>query len=269
MISVVALLAACGAPRGGEASAAADTAGATQPGTAAAAQPGAEVTSADQLVRAMHDRYADTWYRTLSFKQTVTRTAPDGKQAPKEVWAEYADIPGKLRIDLGESYNGNGVIYANDSLYVFRDGALARKSATRNPLMILGFDVYRQSPERTLQVLREEKFDLSKLRTDTWEGRPVYVVGADSGDLRSRQFWIDRDRLLFVRLLEPQPQDSSKVGDIRFDDYRPLGKAWISPTVVFLVDGKEMMREEYFDMKADPALPAGLHDPARWGQVQS
>ncbi|HET9985739.1 MAG TPA: hypothetical protein VFQ38_19230 [Longimicrobiales bacterium] len=252
--SVVALVAACAAPGGGAAQ--------------GAPRRGAQVTSAEQLVRAMHDRYAKTWYRTLSFKQTVTRTAPDGTQAPKEVWAEYAEIPGKLRIDLAESYNGNGVIYANDSLYVFRDGALARKSARRNPLLVLGFDVYGQSPERTLQVLREEKFDLSKLHTDSWQGRPVYVVGADAGDLHSPQFWVDRERLLFVRLLEPQAQDTTKTSDIRFDDYRPLGKGWISPTVVFLVDGKEAMREEYFDMKADPALPAGALDPARWGPVR-
>lgn len=259
-IGLIALLAACTAPRGDEA-----------PGSKEAppaSPPDAQITSAEQLVRAMHDRYAGRWYRTLSFKQTVTRTAADGSHPPKEVWAEYAEIPGKLRIDLAERYNGNSVLYANDSLYVFRDGALARKSARRNPLLVLGFDVYGQSPERTLQVLREEKFDLSKFHTDTWQGRPVYVVGADSADLHSPQFWVDRERLLFVRLLEPQAQDSSKTSDIRFDDYRPLGQGWISPTVVFLVDGKEVMREEYFDMTADPALPAGVHDPARWGAVK-
>lgn len=228
--------------------------------------PSYDVASAEQLVRAMHDRYADRWYGTLSFKQTVTRTAPDGTQPPKEVWAEWAEIPGKLRIDLAEQYNGNGVIYSGDSLFVFRNGAVVQRVAQRNPLMALGFDVYRQPVDETLRVLREEGFDLSKLREDMWQGRPVWVVGAAAGDTTSKQFWVDRARLLFVRMLEPLPQDTTKMMDIRFDEYQRLGDAWISPLVVFQLDGREVMREEYFDMKADPQLPAGLFDPARWGE---
>lgn len=226
-----------------------------------------EPRSAAELVRAMHARYSDSWYRTLSFKQTVDRTRPDGTPAPAEVWSEWAQVPGRLRIDLGADYTGNGVIYRGDSLYVFREGRLAQSRADRNALLILGFDVYAQDPQRTLAVLAEEGFDLSRMHEREWQGRPVWVIGADAGDERSKQFWVEQERLLFVRLLEPLAQDPTKTMDIRFDEYEPLGGGWIAPLVLFLVDGREVMREEYFDMVADPEIPPGAFDPEAWGPV--
>src|SRR5438477_5524120 len=61
---------------------------------AAGAQPRPSIATADQLVRAMHDRYAATWYHTLSFQQDAIRTMPDGSTTT-QVWLEAADIPGR------------------------------------------------------------------------------------------------------------------------------------------------------------------------------
>ena len=54
------------------------------------------------------------------------------------------------------------------------------------------------------------------------EGQPVCVVGAAKGDLKSKQFWVDKNRLLFVRLFEPTQSDPNKFQEIRFDDYREV-----------------------------------------------
>lgn len=69
--------------------------------------------------------------------------------------------------------------------------------------MVLGFDVYVQPVAETVRKLRLLKFDLAKLHEITWEGRPSYVVGATAADSTSPQFWIDKERLYFVRSLEP------------------------------------------------------------------
>jgi hypothetical protein len=114
-----------------------------------------------------------------------------------------------------------------------------------NPLLVLGFDVYAQPPARTAELLKRRGFDLTRLREDQWEGRPAYVVGGDD-----HQFWVDKDRLLFLRLVETAPNGT--VSDIRFNKYEPLGGGWIAPEVVFLRDGKEFMREIYRDMRANP-----------------
>lgn len=224
--------------------------------------------SGEELLAAMHEAHADSWYRTLFFKQNVIRTAPDGtEQAGNEVWTEYLEVPARLRIDLADGYDGNGVIYSGDSLFVFQAGALVQRQAQTNDLLTLGFDVYGQPPERTAEVLREKGFDLSKIRRDTWRDRPVWVVGADSGDTHTRQFWIDGERLLFVRLLEPYPQATDRTLEFIFDDYQPLAGGWIAPLVRFRLDGREFMREEYFAMAADTTLPDGIFDPERWSEA--
>jgi outer membrane lipoprotein-sorting protein len=223
-------------------------------GAAAAAQT---ITSGDQVVRAMHDRYQSTWYHTLTFTQKTTRRTPADTMVV-ETWYESAAVPGRLRIDIAPRPGGRSIIFANDSIVVTRGDSVLRRVAGRNPLLILGFDVYGQSPERTMEVLRAEGFNLAPVHEDTWKGRKVYVVGANAGDLHSKQFWVDRERLLFVRLLEPSRADSTKMDDTRFDDYQRLGGGWIAPTVESYSGGKLVQREEYRDIKANPPLPAGL-----------
>lgn len=232
----------------------------------ALAQEQQPITSAAELVQAMHDRYADTWYRTLSFRQRVIRTAPDGTRAPDEIWYERAIVPGRLRIDFGESYSGSGVLFAGDTLHVFRDGERVQQRVERNPLLTLGFDVYGQPPQETLRQLQGEGFGLSRFHATTYRGRPAYVVGAEAGDTTSAQFWIDAADLLFVRLFQPTPQNPALISEITFEDYERLGGGWIAPLVIFRVNGRETMREEYYDIVADPALPAHVFDPVRWSE---
>ncbi|HET6763998.1 MAG TPA: GNAT family N-acetyltransferase, partial [Longimicrobiaceae bacterium] len=140
------------------------------------AQRAAPLRTGEDLIRAMHARYAGQWYRTLSFTQATSRVMADSVHV--EMWREWALVPGALRIDMGDPAAHNGALFKGDSLFVIQGGRVARRIARRNPLMVLGFDVYGQSPERSLQVLREEGFNTAPLREDTFEGRPVYVVGA-------------------------------------------------------------------------------------------
>ena len=221
------------------------------------------ITTADQLVRAMHDRYAATWYHTLSFQQDAIRTMPDGS-TQTQVWLEAADVPGKLWIETGPHDSGNGAIYRNDSLYVIRGGQVARSLKQRNALLILGFDVYRQPAAVTSRILAEEGFVMGPVRSDSWQGRSVWVAGAAAGDAHHKQFWVDKQRLLFVRMIAPDAQDSTKTSDIRFNKYRKHGGGWVSPEVDFLVDGKRTLLEVYANVKVDVALDKSRFDPASW-----
>ena len=51
---------------------------------------------------------------------------------------------------------------------------------------------------------------MTQIHEEKWEGQDVYVVGAAKGDLKSKQFWIEKNRLLFVRLIEPDEHDASE-----------------------------------------------------------
>lgn len=216
------------------------------------------------LIRAMYDRYQGKWYRTLTFVQTTTLRQPMQRQ---ETWYEAARIPGQLRIDLVDPDSGNTYLFRSDSLYRFRQGALAASRAFVHPLMVLGFDVYADPAETTIARLQGLGFDLSRIREDSWQGRPVYVVGAAAGDSTATQFWVDRERLVFVRMLETAPDGSGKIAETQFNRYEPLGRGWIAAEVVFNINGELVTREEYADMKADPALPEALFDPAHYSKA--
>jgi len=211
----------------------------------------------------MHDKYAAVWYKTLTFSQTTTITLANGGTLVQQ-WLEAGKFPGRLRIDT-DTAKGGGVIYAGDSLYAFANGRLASSRAQMNELLILGFDVYTQPVERTVEILRRRGIDMSKVSRATWENRPVFVVGAAAGDSTSKQFWIDAERLLFVRLLETVTTPSgARRDEYRFLRYVPHGQAWVAEEVLGLRDGKRSLHEVYANVRVDVPIEDALFDPAQW-----
>jgi hypothetical protein len=226
----------------------------------------ADPTNGVDILRAMHDRYASTWYKTLTFSQTTTITLPSGGTLVQQ-WLEAGKLPGRLRIDTDTASRG-GVIYVSDSVFRFAAGKLAAATADVNELLVLGFDVYAQPVQRTADILTRRGIDLSKISRAMWEGRPVYVIGAIAGDTTSKQFWVDADRLLFVRLLET---GKTSVGprhfDYRFERYVPHAGGWLAEEVVGLRDGKPSLHEVYSNVRVDVPLDDATFDPAQWATV--
>jgi hypothetical protein len=220
----------------------------------------AAVTSAPTLVRAIRDLYAESWYHTLTFKQRTTLVSPTTGRTTTQTWYEAALLPGRLRIDTDLPAR-NGVLFRRDSVYGFAGGKLASADTGTNELLVLGFDVYTQPAARSDAELRRLGFDLARFHEGTWQGRPVFVVGALRGDTTSKQFWVDRETLLFVRLLERTARGHS---DIRFNKYVKLGKAWIATEVEQYVNGKLSLREEYSDVRGDVPLAEALFEPKQW-----
>jgi outer membrane lipoprotein-sorting protein len=222
-----------------------------------------DVRSGEALLRAMHDRYQSSWYQTLTFTQKSTTYKPDGTSTA-ETWYEAASLPGKLRIDISAPADGNGVVLVDGTVTVIKKNQVTGTHPLVNMLLVLGFDVYRQDPEATIKVVKGEGFDLSKIHEDIWEGHPAYVVGADKGDLKSRQFWIAKDTLLFERVIEPAHQDSTKWNDIRFINYQPVAGAWVAAGVEVYSDDKKVFSEDYSDIKANVKLAPAVFDPQQF-----
>jgi outer membrane lipoprotein-sorting protein len=228
-------------------------------GSAAAQQ----IHNGEDLLRAMHDRYQSTWYQTLTFTQKSTTYNPDGT-TKVETWHEAAMLPGKLRIDIGAPADLNGVLLVDGKVTAYRGGKVTRTGPLVNMLLVLGFDVYRQASEITSSIVQAEGYDLNILHEDILDGHAVYVVGADKGDLRSKQFWVEKDRLLFVRLIEPTHADPKKTQDIRFVDYRPLAGGWVAAKVEVTVDDKKVFSEEYSDIEGNVKLDPAVFDPDKF-----
>lgn len=225
--------------------------------------PQRPITSPRDLLEAMRVRYEGKWYHTLTFTQYNTERHPDGTEA-HSIWHEWVGTPGKLRIEFEPADSGNGMLFTGDSQYVFRADSVGMARPFVHPLLVLGFDVYAYPLEKTVALLERRGFDLSVLSEATWEGRPVWVVGAKTGDLHSRQFWVDKERLLFVRMLTPFQQDTTKTSEARFNKYAPFAGGWVSAEVEFLLEGQRQFLEEYRDIRVNVPLAAALWDARQW-----
>jgi hypothetical protein len=231
------------------------------PPTAARTTP--HYATGQEVVAAMRERYAGKWYNSLTFKQTTSRLLATGTWNA-QTWYEAIHVPGRLRIDFDPISGGNGVMYARDSQFVATNGRIVRAQPGINDLLLLGFDVYLNPQARTEALLRKQGFDLSRVHETSFEGRPMVVVGASMGDTHRKQFWIDADRLYFVRLLEPDPRDTTKTEDIRFLNYERHGDAWVAPRVELYSDGKLVFYEDYTDIHTGVSLDDSLFDPTKW-----
>ncbi|HSE32367.1 MAG TPA: hypothetical protein VLA93_12425 [Pyrinomonadaceae bacterium] len=226
----------------------------------------AKISNTNELIAAMQQKYRKSWYKTATFVQETINVQPDGT-SKVETWYEAMSVPGSLRIDVTPTSAGNGILFTDGKIFVFKDGKVESTRPFNHPLLILGFDIYRSPASEVNTKLQALKFDLSQFREDTWQGRPVYVVGAKAGDLHSPQFWIDQKNLYFVRMLRPGGRDGTQTQETQFNKYQKLGGGWIAPEVIFMVDGKIVTTEKYSEMRADVKLDPKLFDPQSWTTV--
>ena len=226
----------------------------------------ARISNTNELIEAMQKKYSKTWYKTATFVQETTNFQPDGT-SKVETWYEAMSVPGSLRIDFTPTSTGNGILFTDGKIFIFKDGKVDTTRAFDHPLLILGFDIYRSSTSDVTAKLQAMKFDLSQFREDTWQGRPVYVVGAKAGDLHTAQFWIDQKNLYFVRMIRPGGKDGTQTQETQFNKYQKLGGGWMAPEVIFTVDGKVVTTEKYSDIRGDVVLDPKLFDPQYWTTV--
>jgi len=226
----------------------------------------AKIKTADDLIQTMQKKYGKSWYRTATFVQKTTDYDKDGNKKVS-TWYEALSVPGSLRIDFTPIKDGNGILFTDRKIYSFKNGQEESIRLFVHPLMILGFDIYKLPVADVVDTLKGLKFDLSILHEDTWQSRPVYVVGAKPGDLHSPQFWIDRKNLYFVRMLRPAGKDGTQTQETQFNKYQRLGGGWMAPEVVFKIGDRILTTEEYSELRANPALDSKLFDPQYWTSV--
>jgi hypothetical protein len=231
-----------------------------QAGGSAAPRTGADV------LEAMRSAYAGKWYHTLTFTQKTTRRGKDGTER-QETWYEtltHTAAGTKLRIDIGDLSAGNGVVYTPDSSFSVRGGQPQPPTASGNEFLPLIEGVYVQPVAKTVKELDQMKVDMSRVRAATWEGKPVWVVGASSAaDTASPQFWVDSDRKLLQRMIlsigEGQPPF-----DVHLGGYVRAGGGWLATKIEMFQAGVRRQAEEYSGWKVDVPVDAAIFDLSKW-----
>lgn len=227
------------------------------------------VNSARKLIHQMHDRYAGKWYKTLTFQQTNTFYTSGGKEE-KSKWRQRLSVPGRLRIDFMPLSSRSGLLIQNNRVITFDNGKRVDSRRAIQPVLTLTGDVYAIPASTTLRRLDSLGVDLEKFHEEKREGKRVYVMGAEAGDLASNQIWVDADRLLLVRLIQRDRRgDRSVVTDTRVGDYREVEGYPIPFEFTSYRDGKVFFKEQYENLKVNEPIPADVFDATKWAAVQA
>lgn len=211
------------------------------------------------VINALYNEYVGEWYKHLTFIQKTTFYNQDGSVQRTQDWFEALSLPGKLAIKFDSKESDNGILFNNGIQYGYANGELVQEVEREHELLILGFDVYHQSPDITATQLTKLGFDLEKMYEDEWQGRAVYVVGVDKADTTASQFWIDKERLYFVRNIVIGRFDT--IQEVQFNKYERLGQAWIAPEVLFKANGFNGLLEEYIQIVIPDTLNQEIFNP--------
>jgi hypothetical protein len=159
--------------------------------------------------------------------------------------------------------DGNALILADGQLHTFKAGSKVDSRPLTSLALLLGFDVYKQSPETTLAQLQHEGVDTAKVHEESWQGRQVLVVGASTGDSASTQFWVDKERLLVLRIMQPDRKNPAKSSDIHFLDFRNQKRGVIAARIDVYQENRLVMSEEYSAIETDIPLDKAWFDPSK------
>ncbi len=226
-----------------------------------------EINDGYDVITSMYEMHKDSWYKNFSFKQLTTFYGQNEEVARTQIWYEVMSLPGKLAIKFDEKQSNNGILFKEGTQYGFANGQLIQQMERTHDLLVLGFDVYHQNPETTAKQLTGNNYDLTKMYKDEWQDRPVYVVGVERPDTTLPQFWIDVERMVFVRNFTVGRQNT--IQEVQFNKYEKLGNAWVAPEVIFKANGQIGLLEEYTEMKIPETVNPEIFEPetfvsAKW-----
>ncbi|MDX2188634.1 MAG: hypothetical protein SFY32_02110 [Bacteroidota bacterium] len=223
------------------------------------------IKSSPDLIAAMHKKYNGNFNANITFIQINTYFLENGK-THGDISYEAFHFPGKFRVDHGVKHSQDGFIVLNDSVYNFKGGVLVNKTPDIYDLLMLTGDIYFLDPKESVKKIKKLGYNLDKFHEDVWNGKPVYVAGADKGDEKSPQFWIDKDELYLIRNINVN-KETGKLEDAHFKEHTKVQKAWVEERVEIFVDGKMIKKEHYAEVKADNNLDMKIFDHNYLGKV--
>lgn len=217
--------------------------------------------SGKDIVQRMYYHYGGKWYKTFTFSQTTEMYRGDSLHR-SQTWYEFIRFPDRFRMDFGDADSGNAAIFRGDSCYRFHNGRMVSATINNNEgLIFLMGGMYFYPLDRTLRILRDSlHFNLDRMHEDSYETRPVYVIGADKGDTITNQIWVDQEKLFIVRMIR---STTTQTMDAKFDGYKPFGMGWSPMTCTFRINGRVVQVEHYQDCRFDIPLDNRIFDPSK------
>lgn len=202
--------------------------------------------------------------KRLAFTMRATRTTKDTSEQRSRA---YALLPGKMRVEAMPKSARTGTVRDRQRLAVFRRG---RRVATTNRVdlrTLLSYDVFAQASDTTIMWLDTARVRFGLVRRDRFDGRSVWVVGAEKDDLTSSQFWVDADEWRVVRVIQREPRTPSVISDVRFVEYTEFLDVPVPTRIEIWRDGQLVETQELSEFAVNPTLPRSAFDLSRWTTV--
>lgn len=216
--------------------------------------------NSEAVLQKMYGRYGKTWFKTFSFNQTTDRYRHDSL-IKSDTWYENVMFPGNFRIDFGDPSKGNAIIYKGDSSFLFKDGKLQKADKDRDELTFFLGGMYFTSFKEVLAEFKDLNYDLGKFHEDTWKGKPVYVIGANTTDEKVNQLWIDKDMMVPVRFFK---YEDNRKEEGTFENQVKMKKGWSETYCKFYFNDKLIQVETYHDLVANKEIDPKIFDPAHF-----
>lgn len=238
-----------------------------EPASTKPASAPAKIASASSLIGAMHDRYGGKYFKTMTFLQNNTAYTTTGEEQ-KSQWYVHIQAPGKMRIAFLPAAQRSGLVQVNDKVASFDNGIRVDFRPSVYPALLLTVDVHSAAKASILRDLDSLGVKTEIIRSDEWEGRPVYVVGAKAGDTTSNQMWVDAEHLQLVRFIQRDRRGNRVfVSDTRVRGYREIEGFRVPTEILVVRNGRPAWREERTDIRINAELPPEVFDQALWHEI--
>jgi len=217
--------------------------------------------SGEELINLMYNKNKDCWYNTLCFSQKVYNYKNDSLVS-EDTWHEVYKTPGKLAIKFSNMDSGNGMLFSNDSMYIFDKGLITKKLERLHDLIVLGLDVNNQQPEITIEQAKRLGYNLNLVMEVEYEGKPAWVVG----DTAKLCFWVNKNDLLFLKMKRVSEKGYR---EIEFSKYESIDGYPVATEIKFYNSPRSIeMIEQYYDIKVNCAVSDSAFNPNHFVSIK-
>lgn len=213
----------------------------------------AQFQNGEELLRAMHKKYANNYCQTVVFDQKTTRFDSTGAIIDTSYWYEWIQYPDKFRIDFGKKHGGNCVIFKNDSAFNYRKNKLVRKGRDENDLLLLLGGMYYRPFDSVVARLERLGYDLDKVTQVNVNKNIFYIVGSADN---TQQVWVDKKDLKVVKIKTRLSEKD--ILQISFDGFKKTCKGFTETKVSAYKNDKLEQKEEYLNLKTGIAIPDSI-----------
>ena len=139
------------------------------------------------------------------------------------------------------------------------------KRADKNDLLLILGGMYFRKKEDVIQRLKSLNYELAHFSENTWNSRPVYVIGALKSDSISNQIWVDQADMEVVRILSHL--NPGEELDLHVQSPMLACGGLLETRYSFYINGKLDQIEEYKDIQMNVKIDPRVFDPKEFGNV--